>query len=220
MKTAKKLIAFIFIILFLASCDKSEKYDLDKTTSLHGKITINEINKDGKKEYISILELDKAVNIDGVLTDKIEIEYDKELKNNTETTVTGTLEKNNGKTDLKYSISVDYIDNILSYVNSFSNDIFSIAIPPKLMKESSVEKIQNGFIINSRNKLEVFRIIALENEEYKTLSKDVIDFEPIRSNKTHTIVIIYSKTAENTEDSSIDALYKEVENIKKSVKLK
>lgn len=221
MKKINKLLIFVLLIIFLTSCKKSEQYNLDESISLHGKIVINEVTKDGHTEKISVLELDKEINIDGVMIDKIELEYDKELKNNTETTITGKISSNEetGLTDLKFALSVDSVDNILSYVNSFSNDLFSIAIPANLMKETSVEKIENGFIINSRNKKEVFRIIALSNEEYKALPKDEINYEPVKSNKEKTVIIIYQDNAD-PDDTSIDALYQELDNIKKSIKIK
>ena len=221
MKKINKLLIFALLIIFLTSCKKSEQYNINEPVSLHGKIVINEVTKDGHTEKISILELDKEININGVMTDKVELEYDKELKNNTETTINGKIASNEeeGLTDLKFALSVDTVDNILSYVNSFSNDLFSVAIPAKLMKETSVERIENGFIINSRNKKEVFRILALPNEEYKALSKDEINYELVKSDKQKTVIIIHQNNLD-TDDSSIDALYQELDNIKKSIKLK
>ena len=216
MKRAKKILIFILFILLLVGCNEKEKYEINKPTSLHGKIVVTEINKDGKKEYVSVLELEKAITIDGVTTDKIELEYDKDLKNDTETTISGTIEVNDGKTDLKYRMNVNSVDNVLSYVNTFSNERFSLAIPANLMKEVTVQKIQNGFIICSSSKKEAFRFVALDNSEYKSLNKNELDFEVVKSNKKTTVIVIFS----DEEDPTADALYKELATIKKSVKLK
>ena len=191
MRKTKILIIFTFIILILTGCNKSEKYETEKTTTLKGKIVTNTITKDGKTENISILELEKEITIDGVKTDKIEIDYDKTLKNDTETTITGILKENDGSTNLKYSIEVDSVDNILSYINTFSNDIFSMAIPAKLMKTVTIKEIDNGFIIFSSSNKETFKIVALTNDEYKKLSSNDFNFEKIKSNKEYTVVLIY-----------------------------
>ena len=221
MRKKRILIIFTFIILLLVGCDKSEKYETEKTTTLKGKIVINTIKKDGETKNISILELEKAINIDGVITDKIEIEYDKNLKNDTETTITGTLKANlDGETNLKYSISVDSIDNILSYINTFSNEVFSVAIPAKLMKTVSVKEITDGFIIYSSETNEACKIIAMTNDDYKRLSKDDIRFEKIKSNKEYSIVLIYPNTSSEEPTEEEQLLFEEIENIKSSVKLK
>lgn len=220
MRKTKILIIFTLVILILTGCNKNEKYETEKTTTLKGKIITNTITKDGKKENISILELEKEISIDGVITDKIEIEYDKNLKNDTETTITGILKENKGSTNLKYSIKVDSVDNILSYINTFSNDLFSIAIPAKLMKIVNVKEITNGFIIGSSNSKEAFKIIALTNNEYKKLSKDDMDFEKIKSNKEYTVVLIYSNEIGEDATKEEQLLYEEIDNIKSSVKLK
>lgn len=221
MKKIKILLAFTFIILLIAGCDKSEKYETEKTTTLKGKIIINTIKKDGKDERVSILELEKAISIDGVITDKIEIEYDKSLKDNTETTITGTLKENDGSTSLKYAIEVDSIDNILSYINTFSNDIFSVAIPAKLMKTVSIKEITNGYIVYSSTNKEAFKIIALTPDEYKKIIKEDIRFDKIKSNKEYTVVIIYSTNSDEEElNKAEQSLYSEIDNIKGSVKLK
>lgn len=221
MRKLKTILIFTLIILLFTGCNKSEKYETNKTTTLRGKIVTNTIKQDDEEKTISVLELEKAITIDGVSVDKIEIDYDKALKNNTETTITGTLKDNKGSTDLKYSIDVDSVDNILSYINTFSNDIFSVAIPPKLMKTVSVNPVSNGFIIYSKGNSEAFKILALNNQEYKNLSRDDINFEKIKSNKDYTIVIIYP--TENGEDELTkeeQTIYEEIDNIKSSIKIK
>ncbi len=220
MRKTKILIIFTFIVLLLVGCDKSEKYETDKTTTLKGKIVINTIKKDGETKNVSILELEKAISINGVITDKIEIEYDKGLKNNTETTITGTLKANEGSTNLKYSIDVDSVDNILSYINTFSNDVFSVAIPAKLMKTVSIKEITDGYIIYSSGTNEAFKIIAMKNDDYKKLSKDDIRFEKIKSNKEYSVVLIYPNNNDEETTKEEQLLFEEIENIKSSVKLK
>jgi hypothetical protein len=219
MKRVKVLVVLTFIFVILVGCGKAEKYEVDKATTLRGKIVINTIKKDDKTEQVSILELEKAITIDGVITDKIEIDYDKDLKNNTETTVSGTIKKNAGKTDLKYSISIDSIDNILSYINTFSNDIFSISIPAKLMKSVSVRPINDGFIIVTSNNREAFRVLALDNEEYKNLSKDDISYDVVKSNKKYTIVFMFAISDDEVTKEEQE-LFTELNNIKRSITLK
>jgi len=219
MKKVKLLVILTLITIIFTGCGKTEQYEVDKATTLRGKIVINTIKKDDKTEYVSILELEKAITIDGVVTDKIEIDYDKGLKNNTETTVSGIIRKNEGVTDLKYSISIDSVDNILSYINTFSNDVFSIAIPAKLMKTVSVRPINDGFIILTKSNREAFRVLALENDDFKRLSKDEINFEVVKTNKQYNIIFMYATNEEEPEEEE-KALYEELNNIKRSVKLK
>ena len=94
MKRLKILTFLLLIALLLVGCDKVEKYEIDKTTTLKGTIVINTIKDGDETKNVSILELEKAISINGVITDKIEIEYDKSLKNNSETTITGILKVN------------------------------------------------------------------------------------------------------------------------------
>ena len=45
MKRLKLLTILTLIVLILVGCDKTEKYEFDKTTTLRGKIIINTIKK-------------------------------------------------------------------------------------------------------------------------------------------------------------------------------
>lgn len=219
MKKVGLLVLFTLVALVLVGCDKGEKYEINQPTTLKGKISINPIRKDGETKYVSILELDKAIYIDGVITDKIEIDYDKSLKNNTETTITGTIRKNEGSTDLKYSIAVDSIDNILSYINKFSNDVFSVAIPAKLMKTTIVKEIKDGFAITVANSENMYKLIALTTDEYKTFSSTEVEFEKVKANKNYVVILIYPDEEEES-NPDMKALQKEINNIKSSVKIK
>jgi len=218
MKKVGILIIFTLFALVLVGCNKGEKYEINQPTTLKGKITINPIRVNGETKQVSILELDKSIYIDGVITDKIEIDYDKSLKNNTETTITGTIKKNEGSTDLKFSIAVDSIDNILSYINKFSNDVFSVAIPAKLMKTTIVQEIKDGFAITVANSNSMYRLLALPTDEYKNFSSSDVQFEKVKANKNYVVILIYPEE----EDDSLDmkALEKEISSIKGSVKLK
>lgn len=221
MKRLKILTFLLLIALLLVGCDKVEKYEIDKTTTLKGTIVINTIKDGDETKNVSILELEKAISINGVITDKIEIEYDKSLKNNSETTITGILKDNSGSTDLKYAIQVDSVDNILSYINNFSNDIFSLAIPPKLMKIVTVKEMNDGFIIYSENSEEAFKIIAVTPDDYKELTKNDLHMEVARNNKNYYVVIIYPNDDDSKEPSKAEQeLYKEIDNIKGSIKIK
>ena len=122
---------------------------------------------------------------------------------------------------LKYAIQVDSVDNILSYINNFSNDIFSLAIPPKLMKIVTVKEMNDGFIIYSENSEEAFKIIAVTPDDYKELTKNDLHMEVARNNKNYYVVIIYPNDDDSKEPSKAEQeLYKEIDNIKGSIKIK
>ena len=56
---------------------------------------------------------------------KIEIEYDKDLKENTKTTIEGTIKENNGS----YSIEVDDIDKIYKSLDYISQKNYLKELP-------------------------------------------------------------------------------------------
>ena len=128
---------------------------------------------------------------------------------------------------MDYLFSITDIDNLLSIVNTYSNDTFSITIQKDLIKISTVTKIENGFFIYSSNNMnnggEVFRIIAVTNKEFQDLRKNNnITIEKVVSNKENTIIIIYPTTDEYSEEYQDDyeKIVNSVEEIKQNVKLK
>lgn len=186
MKKFKCIIAFLTFALLLTGCVNKE-YELNKETTLTGKVTTNEITKDNETYKVSILTLDKPIVIDGTKIHKIELDYDKKLKDNQEITIKGVIQNNKSTNSLEYSLKVSDVDDILSFVNTFSNDDFSMTIPTELIKLCSIEEIDNGYTISITSddkKNEVFRIISLTNKEFKELDQDDnIYFEKITSNR-------------------------------------
>jgi hypothetical protein len=72
------------------------------------------------------------------IVEKIELDYDKSLKNNSEITIKGILKNNkNSSIGTEYVFSVSEIDDILSYVNTFSTEDFSMTLPPEIIKSPS-----------------------------------------------------------------------------------
>ena len=217
MKKIRNFIAFLLILILLTSCGKSEKIKLNDKTTLKGTITTSEITKDNETKKISILNLDKPIIIDGTSINKIELEYDKDLKDNTETSITGTIKNNEeGNANIKYSIEVDDIENALSYINTFSNDKFSITIPANLMKIVTDKKIDDGFIIYSSKNMEyggeACRFIAMKSQDFKNLTKDNSNYEKVKSDKDLTIIIKYP-----TDNEYADQYFDEYEQIMDSI---
>lgn len=227
MKKLKKLVAFIIFSLILTGCQEN-KFKIDEEVTLTGKITNSEIIQNDEKHKVSILNLDEPIFVDGTRINKIEIEYDKDLKENNEITITGKIKNNSDShVDLAYSFSVTDVDDILSYINTFSNDDFQMTIPTSIIKTCSIERIDNGFIIYSsgdKNKNnEVFRIISLSNKEYNEI-RDENDrsIDKVKSNKEKTVIIKYNNDMEISDDNmdNFDKVIKSIDNIKNTVKLK
>ena len=123
-------------------------------------------------KMISVLTLEEPVVIDGEIVRKIELEYDKDLKTDTDITITGTI-KDNGNSTYEYLFSASSINDILSYVNTFSNEDFSITIPVELMKELFVEKIDNGYKVS----IETSGCVPIEDLGYRRSFKYVMDIK-------------------------------------------
>lgn len=227
MKKFKRIITLLAMTLLLTNCGK-EKLELNQEIELTGTVSIKEVTENDETKKVSILNLDEPVIIDGNTIHKIELDYDKDLKNNSELTIKGVLKSNDDSNlDLDYSFVVEDISDILSYVNTFSNDEFSMTIPAELIKISTIEKIDNGFIVystaNMKNGGEVFRIISVTNEEFKTMNKNENNYiEKITSSKERTVIIKYPTTEEYSEENFAD--YEKIANqiniIKNNVRLK
>ena len=227
MKKIKTTIAFIIMAFLITSCTTGEKVKLNETTTLKGTISTSEITKDNETKKINILTLDEPIIIDGTSVNKIEIDYDKDLKDNTETSITGTIKNNGeGNANVKYSIEVDDIENALSYINTFSNDKFSITIPANLMKIATVKKIDNGFIIYSSNNMEyggeACRLIAMDSDEFKKLTKENSNFEKVKSDKNITVIIKYPTDNEYSDEyfNEYEKVMNSITQIKNSVRIK
>ncbi len=227
MKKFKKLVAFVIFSMVLTGCG-TNKLKINEEVTLKGKITNSEITMDNEIHKVSILNLDEPIVIEGTKIHKIEIDYDKDLKENSEITITGKIQNNtDSNIDLAYSFSVSDVEDILSYINTYSNEDFSMIIPTSIIKTCSIERIDNGFIIYSSGEKtknnEVFRIISLTNEEYKEI-KDENDrsIDKVKSNKDKTVIIKYNNDMEISDKNmdNFDKVIKSIDNIKNTVKLK
>ena len=227
MKKLKKIITLLAISMLLTNCGK-EELKVNQEVTLTGTVTTREITKDNETKKVSILNLDEPIIIDGTSINKIELDYDKGLKENEEITIKGTITSNGDSSiDLDYAFSVSDIDDILSYINTFSNEEFSMTIPPEIIKISTIDRIENGFIISGtdkeNNKFEVFRVICVTNSEFKELNKNESSYiEKAISNKEKTVIIKFPNDDITSEDNieTVEKIIDELETIKKNVRLK
>lgn len=227
MKKLKKIIVFASIFMFLTGC-QNNKFKINEEVTLTGKITNSEIIKDNEKRKVSILNLDEPIIINGTKIKKIELDSEQDLKDNSEITIKGIIKDNNGsEADLAYSFSVLEVDDLLSYINNFSNDDFSMTIPTNIIKTCYISRIDNGFIIySSKEKTvenEVFRIISLSNEDYNEIKdENNRSIEKVKSNKEKTIIILYNNEMEISDENmqNFDNIIKGIDNIKNTVKIK
>lgn len=223
MKKFKRIITLILMTLILTNCGK-EKLSLNEEVTLKGKITHQEVTENNITKMISVLTLDEPVVIDGDLVRKIELEYDKDLKTDTDITITGVI-KDNGDSTYNYLFSANDIDDILSYVNTFNNGTFSMTIPTNIIKEVTVTKIENGYSIkldNNGKKVEIFQVITVTKSEYELLKDDEnIELEVAHSKGEQKAIIVYS--TEEVPDNLLDTLEdinKEMPKIKGNIRLK
>lgn len=226
MKKFKRIAILLLTTILLTNCGK-EKLELNQEVTLSGTVTVKEVTENNETTKVSILELDEPVIINGETIYKIELDYDKELKNNSELTITGTITNNESSDDMSFSFAVSDIDDILSYINTFSNDEFSMTIPASLIKISTVERIDNGFIVYSTSNMsnggEVFRIISVTNDEFKVLNKNETKYiEKITSTKEKTIIIQYPSTIEYSDENFEDyeTIANSITTIKDNVRLR
>lgn len=226
MKNIKKIIIIIILSIIITGCNRVE-YELNKQVTLKGIITSNEVFKDGKKYQITYLNLDKPIIINDTKVTKIAIDYNKLLKNDIETSIQGTIITNKDQNiDLSYAIKVNDIDNILSYINTFSNEYFSVTIPTEIIKLCNIEKIDNGFNIYKTNenneKINIFKILSVTNDEFNNLrDNEQISLEKVTSNKERTIIILYSlQEYDDTNYEEYDKIIKNIDTIKDTIVIK
>lgn len=227
MKKFKRILLLLGLTILLTNCGK-EELELNKEVTLTGTISTSEIITNNETKKVNILNLDEPIIIEGNTIKKIELEYDKGLKDNSEISIKGTLKSNSdSKTDLSYSLDVLDIDDILSYINTFSNEEFSVTIPPEIMKIVAIKKIDNGYIIYNSNDMldnnEVFRIIAVSNSEFKELTKNESTYiEKAKSDKEKTIVIKYPRNTEYQEEylKVTQDIISQIDTIKNNVRIK
>lgn len=230
MKKIRRIFTLIISIIFITSCaNTGNKFEINDEVTLEGKITTSEIIKDGKKEKINLLELEKPIIINNKKVYKIEIDFDKELKETDKVTITGTIKSGSELSvlNLDYIFDATDIDNVLSYVNTFSNKDFSMTIPTSIIKITTVEELENGFIVYSTSNMEsggeVFRVLSVTSKEFKELRDNKEkSIEKITSDNDKTIVIIYPTTTEYDEENQkeYETIGNEIARIKNNIKIK
>lgn len=227
MKKLRRILSLLLMTLLLTNCGDKE-LNLNEKINLTGTVSTKEITTDEGTKKVTVLNLEEPIVIDGESIHKIELDYDKTLKENEEITITGTLKDNEtSNNELSYVFEVIDIDDILSYVNTFSNEEFSMTIPPKLIKVSTIKRIDNGFIVystpNMSNGGEVFRTYYVTNDEFKKINKNEDKYiEKITSNKEITVVIEYPTTDQFTTEhfEEYEEIINNINTIKDNIKIK
>ena len=223
MKKFKRIITLILMTLILTNCGK-EKLSLNEEVTLKGRITHQEVTENNSTKKISVLTLDEPIVIDGDLVRKIELDYNKDLKTDTDITITGVI-KDNGDSTYNYLFSANDIDDILSFVNTFNNGTFSMTIPTNIIKDVIVSQIEDGYSLyldNDGEKVEIFQVKAVSKIDYENLKNDdEIELEVAHSKGDKKVVIIYS--TEEVPESLLDTLEdinKQMPTIKGNIRLK
>ena len=223
MKKFKRIITLILMTLILTNCGK-EKLSLNEEVTLKGRITHQEVTENNSTKKISVLTLDEPIVIDGDLVRKIELDYNKDLKTDTDITITGVI-KDNGDSTYNYLFSANDIDDILSFVNTFNNGTFSMTIPTNIIKDVIVSQIEDGYSLyldNDGEKVEIFQVKAVSKIDYENLKNDdEIELEVAHSKGDKKVVIIYS--TEEVPESLLDTLEdinKQMPTIKGNIILK
>lgn len=226
MKNLKKIIYLCLMTIILTGCLANE-LELNKKVDLKGIIETNEITKDNQTYKVSILHLEEPIIIEGNKINQIAIDYNKLLQNDIETTISGEIITNeNPNLDLQYSIKVNNIDNILSYINTFTNKDFSVTIPLDIIKICNISNIENGFTISLADQnddlIELFRIISVSNNEFKEIREnESLKIEKITSNKEKTIILLYSKEDyKNSSYENYNQIISDIDKIKDTVVIK
>lgn len=220
-----RIILLITFTLLLCACNNTQEYKVGDEITLKGTISIDETIEDGQTSKISTLNLDEPIIIDGTSIKKIELSYDKSLKEGSEVEIKGTVESNSESTGISYALEVIDIDNLLSYVNTYSNDDFTMTIPKEIVKISTVKEITDGFIIYSSSDMEeeneVFRIISVTRDYFNTLTQsNTNSIEKITSDSEKVIAIIYSTNSSEEYTSEYEQIVNQINNIKDSIKIK
>lgn len=226
MKNLKKIIYLCLMTIILTGCLANE-LELNKKVDLKGIIETNEITKDNQTYKVSILHLEEPIIIEGNKINQIAIDYNKLLQNDIETTISGEIITNeNPNLDLQYSIKVNNIDNILSYINTFTNKDFSVTIPLDIIKICNISNIENGFTISLADQnddlVELFRIISVSNNEFKEIREnESLKIKKITSNKEKTIILLYSKEDyKNSSYENYNQIISDINKIKDTVVIK
>lgn len=218
MEVHKKLLILILFTLLLTGCG-SEKYKINENTTLKGKITNTEVTKDNETKNVTILNLDEPIIIDGTKINKIEIDYDKDLKNDYDVEINGTIKENKDKDSVSYSFEVTDIEDVLSFVNTFANKDFSFAVPSDIIKLISIKEIDNGFAFyDSTDSYEILTIESVSKQEFNKLLNSG-NVEKAASNREKVIIIKFNINSENTNEISKE-IFNNIQKIKTTVQIK
>lgn len=222
MQKYKKIIILILLTFLITSCGNKE-YKTNEEVTLKGRITTTEITKDNETKKVKVLNLEEPIIIDGTKINKIEIDYDKGIKDDYNITVVGTIEENSGdNNDLSYAFKVLDIDDILSFVNTFGNEDFTFAIPSELIKNITIKEIDKGFAIYSSDNQdnEVLSILAVTKEEFNKLQNDG-NIEKVTSNRNKVVIIKFNIKDDNSgEYETIEEIMNNVHRIKSTIQIK
>lgn len=224
MQKYRKIIILIVLTFLLAGCGQ-EKYKINEKITLRGTVSTTEITKDDETEKIKVLNLDKPIIVDGTKINKIELDYDRNLKDDYNVTIVGTI-KENGKSsyDLSYAFEVIDIDDVLSFVNTFGNDDFTFAIPSDLIKKVIIKEIDRGFTVSSSDNpsYEIFRIVAVTKEEFNKLKNDKSgNIQKVNSNYKKVVIIQFNSDDDDNQNYEITSeIVDNINKIKSTIQLK
>lgn len=228
MKSVRKKIIFGLMILTLCSCaQKENSYESDDQIEIKGKIVSKTITEDGIEKVINVLIPTKPIIVDNETVTEIEIDYDKNLKDNYNVTIKGILKDSALTKDTDFSISVNDIDDVSSLTNTYHYDDFSMTIPTSIIKLCSIEKTEKGFIVYSRSNKEyggeVFTVESVTKNEFNDLREDKSKYiERITSNSKKTIVMEFPTTTEFSEEfaEEYETIGNSINQIKNNIKQK
>lgn len=223
MKKSKKIYILLIMIIFITACSK-EEYKVSDEINVTGTITNNKTIEDGEYISKSVLNLDKPIVVNGKSVTQVEIDYDKDLKDNSKVTISGTISNSD---TTSYGIEVKDINEPEAYVNTFNSENFSVTIPTSLIKLCTIEKIDKGFIVYSSSNMdkggEVFKIVSVTNKKFQELqSNESAYIEKIKSNQTNTIIIMYPTTTEYNDNNfeEYETIANSINEIKNNVTIK
>ena len=208
MKKVSSIILLITILL-LTGCLGKKTYSNNDRAKLSGTITVKD-----DKQYLT---LDEPIIIGDDSINKIEIDYDKDLKEDYKVTIDGTIKDN--------SLQVNDIDDDHAIITTYSNKIFKFTIPTDIIKLVTIKEIDNGFILYSTNNMdkggEVVTIKSVSTNEYKQLTKsNNAIIERAAYKDSTSIILIYPKTTEYSDKFAKEYtdIAEKTNTIKKSIR--
>lgn len=226
-KVIKRTILSLALLSACACTQKENSYKTNEEVEIKGVISSKTIIEDGIQKEINVIVPSSPIIIDNKNVAEIEINYDKNIKDDSDVTVKGIITKDTTLEDVKYSITVDDIDDPMVLANTYHHDDFSMTIPSSIIKYCSIEKIENGFIIYSRSNKEVggevFRVISLTKSEFNEITKKQERYiERVTSNSKKTIIMTFPTTTEYSDENKeeYEIIGNSINKIKNNIKQK